>query len=575
MDSSSRQDPSDAVLLQRIREGDDTALNTLVSRHRDALYRFCCRLVSNHHDAEDICQESLTRALAHVDSIQTGYAFRSWLYTTARNLSTDAYRRRGRTFPLLEQDNVPASLQIDSPEDRVELGEERQTVAEALGRLRKNYQRVLMLREIEGLSYAQIARELKVSQSAVEALLFRARRRLREEYSKGDAKMPGIAVLAGIRGLLLRLGAQVSGSVVAKVAVTASFIGLTVASFRTTLPAQYVAQARHVSPTHRAIHTQHVAMSSWTPATLWIRPAILPIWSGSHTGTNRSGFEHVRATVSRGPSREHLAIRLAARRPILRFPSHRRTVAALRIRRRHENARSEVVSRSHVSRVSADRTPRAAVTAFPAAPGTAGLGAPPMKTSRSVDASRPHTASILSVPATMRIRTGPEGRIRYVAHVTEDVTPVFLPARGHSSAHGNGTPKGGETHSAAHSPPAPVEHPVTKHQPPAVQQPPDSKDPSAGPKQHTPATNMPQNPAVGSPAGPGAVSVPPKDPGNAPPAQPVEAPPPQAPPPKRGSDLGVDAPVSPGSAQPDPSQRTSNAGNDVRGPKDGGHPGHP
>jgi RNA polymerase sigma factor (sigma-70 family) len=177
------EDLADADLVHRVKRGDDEALAVLLRRYMDDLYRFCCHLVSNRQDAEDICQESLTRAIDRVDTLERGSAFRSWLFRIARNLSVDVFRRRRRTCTLLEEEEAtPPPLRVEGPQESVEAGEEHQTVAQALSRLVQRHKEVLLLREVEGLSYGAIGQRLNVSHSAVETLLFRARRRLREEY---------------------------------------------------------------------------------------------------------------------------------------------------------------------------------------------------------------------------------------------------------------------------------------------------------------------------------------------------------------------------------------------------------
>ena len=180
------EDLPDADLIRRFKGGDDEALEVLVRRYADDLYRFCCHLVPHRQDAEDICQESLTRAIDRVDSLERGAAFRGWLFRIARNLSIDVFRQRRRTCALLDEEVTPPPLRVEGPQESVVVGEEHQTVAQALSRLAQRHQRVLLLREVEGLSYADIGQRLNVSYSAVETLLFRARRRLREEYARSD-----------------------------------------------------------------------------------------------------------------------------------------------------------------------------------------------------------------------------------------------------------------------------------------------------------------------------------------------------------------------------------------------------
>ncbi|MGH2442534.1 MAG: RNA polymerase sigma factor, partial [Chloroflexota bacterium] len=81
----------DAELIRMVRSGSDDALGILLRRHRDALYRFCMHMTPNRDDAEDVCQETMARAITRVGTLQTGGAFRSWLFSIARNLSIDSY----------------------------------------------------------------------------------------------------------------------------------------------------------------------------------------------------------------------------------------------------------------------------------------------------------------------------------------------------------------------------------------------------------------------------------------------------------------------------------------------------
>lgn len=175
---------SDSELIRRFKLGSDEALETLLGRHSDALYGYCSMLLRNREDAEDVCQESMTRAITRVDTLESEGSFRSWLFSIARNLSMDSFRRRRHIVPMPDDENMPAPLHGDSPQLGLETREEYQTVAQAMEKLAASHRRVLMLREVEGLSYADIAQQLDTSKSAVETLLFRARRRLKDEYSR-------------------------------------------------------------------------------------------------------------------------------------------------------------------------------------------------------------------------------------------------------------------------------------------------------------------------------------------------------------------------------------------------------
>lgn len=243
---------SDTDLVRLLKLGHDKALTHLLWRHSDALYRFCCHLTATREDAEDICQETLARAITRVETLQSAGAFRSWLFSIARNLAIDSYRSTRRVCPLPDEENAPVFLYDDNPQDRIEMGEEHATVGEALARLAQSHQRVLLLREVDGLSYAEIADEMEVSKSAVETLLFRARRRLKEEYSKGEA-VPGLGVLGLLRGLSARL-TPLTGLPLAKGAlVTAVVLGGTAAATHRVLRAPH----HGASFTHAAVASHH------------------------------------------------------------------------------------------------------------------------------------------------------------------------------------------------------------------------------------------------------------------------------------------------------------------------------
>ena len=159
---------SDVDLLCLAKGGDSAALDALMARHVEALLRYCRTLTPNSHDAEDLCQEAMTRAIDRLHSLESGEAFRTWLFRVARNLAVDWSRRGQRLQPMPDGDGASFPSPESGPHERVETSEEHEMVAQALQTLKQRHRDVLLLREVEGLSYADIARRLNVSQSAVE-----------------------------------------------------------------------------------------------------------------------------------------------------------------------------------------------------------------------------------------------------------------------------------------------------------------------------------------------------------------------------------------------------------------------
>jgi RNA polymerase sigma-70 factor, ECF subfamily len=159
----------------------DLAFEQLYEQHRGDVYRFVLRDLRNPDDAEDVTQTAFLnayRALKHGDRPEKP---RAWLFTIAQNVARHRFRtnaRRPREVPL-EPELVLA------PETE---GPTAAEIGEALRRLRPNYRSVLVLREIGGLSYAEVAEHLGLSVAAVETLIFRARRALREELEPQEGR---------------------------------------------------------------------------------------------------------------------------------------------------------------------------------------------------------------------------------------------------------------------------------------------------------------------------------------------------------------------------------------------------
>lgn len=236
LDGDGTQERTDEELVVRVQRGDVEARTRLVQRHAEPLFRYCLTLTDRREDAEDICQETLARAIQRVDGLQAGGAYRGWLFRIARNLATDSYRGARRTCPLPETECAPALVDDNDPQGRVEIGEERATVTRALARLAARHRQVLLLREVQGLSYAEIARRLEVSQSAVETLLFRARRRLREEYRR-SAALPAVSLTGQLQAVLARLLPLSGLPLVKGAAITALVVGGTAIASPRMIPA--------------------------------------------------------------------------------------------------------------------------------------------------------------------------------------------------------------------------------------------------------------------------------------------------------------------------------------------------
>jgi RNA polymerase sigma-70 factor (ECF subfamily) len=171
------------------REEAEGAFERLYRSHRADVYRFVLRDVRNPDEAEDVTQTAFLNALRAFQHGDRPEKPRAWLLTIAQNVSRKRFRTRSSRPQEVELDpEVFVAPEREGPS----AGE----IREALMRLRPNHRAAIVLREIGGLSYAEIAETLSLSVSAVETLLFRARRALREELTaERGLRVGGLVIL--------------------------------------------------------------------------------------------------------------------------------------------------------------------------------------------------------------------------------------------------------------------------------------------------------------------------------------------------------------------------------------------
>ncbi len=178
-------------LVRAVREGDDRAFEQLFSRYRRRVTAYVYGLLSDHSRAEDITQEVFISALRRLRQTEGTISFKPWIYEIARNACIDEYRRTSRattvSLDLDPEPDGPARVQLadfTTPEIRWERKQQIGDLFGAFSSLPDNQHRVLVLRELEGLSYGEIGAQMGMSRPMVESTLFRARRRLTEEYDE-------------------------------------------------------------------------------------------------------------------------------------------------------------------------------------------------------------------------------------------------------------------------------------------------------------------------------------------------------------------------------------------------------
>ena len=182
----------DHQLVAAVRRGDDRAFEALYGRYQRRIHAYVMGMVKDHGRAEDVTQEVFVSALRRMRETERPIAFKPWIYEIAKNACIDQFRRSRRTEEVsLQADDGLAPGDYGrlvgsdpAPDDAVAAKQELDTLCGAFGGLSDTHHEILLLRELEGLSYREIGERMGMSRPAVESTLFRARRRLTEEFDE-------------------------------------------------------------------------------------------------------------------------------------------------------------------------------------------------------------------------------------------------------------------------------------------------------------------------------------------------------------------------------------------------------
>jgi len=189
--AANSQEP-EAALLDAARRRDPGAFKELVSRYGPRIFRLAQNITRNREDAEEVSQDSFTRAFLHMDAFRGDSRFYTWLVRIAINQSLMKLRtRRSRELHLdrpATTDEATSFAEVadnaPTPEQRYSQAELRQILAAAMSKLPMTFREVLLLREVEERSTEETARMLGLSISAVKSRALRGRQKLHEVLTK-------------------------------------------------------------------------------------------------------------------------------------------------------------------------------------------------------------------------------------------------------------------------------------------------------------------------------------------------------------------------------------------------------
>ncbi len=188
----------EAALIERCLAGDDIAFDLLVQRYQDMVFNLSYRLLGSHDESTDMTQEVFLQVYRKLGSFRRDASLRTWIYRIVINQAKNRQRwwqRRFGEMTAMSLDDAEANPACDltapedglamAPDKALERKEESQLLMRAIERLPFSHRTILLLKEIEGLSYQEIAATLDLPLGTVKSRLARARKSLRDKLDPG------------------------------------------------------------------------------------------------------------------------------------------------------------------------------------------------------------------------------------------------------------------------------------------------------------------------------------------------------------------------------------------------------
>src|SRR5689334_2685713 len=190
MSEGPKEANDDRALVRAAQRGDEQAFRSLVERYHRRVVQLALGMVKDPDDAMDIAQETFVRVHRYLPSFKGDSSFFTWTYRIAMNLCLDAQRKKSRVTRVDSEEGDEAEIEaaMDPPShalagpQRAALNEElKAKLEEALAGLSENHRSILLLRELEGLSYEELAKVLGIRKGTVMSRLFHARLKMQNK----------------------------------------------------------------------------------------------------------------------------------------------------------------------------------------------------------------------------------------------------------------------------------------------------------------------------------------------------------------------------------------------------------
>lgn len=180
---------TDQVTLKRAQKGDQAAFEAILAEHEKMIYGICLRMCGNRDDAMDVAQETAVRIWRNIGKFTGNAALSTWIYRIATNACLDHLRRRRDSLSideLGEEGYSPVAAESETPEAVLQGTETMRSLERALERLPEDQRSAVVLRDVQSLSYDEVADVLGVNLNTVKSRISRGRRALRDFLSKDE-----------------------------------------------------------------------------------------------------------------------------------------------------------------------------------------------------------------------------------------------------------------------------------------------------------------------------------------------------------------------------------------------------
>src|SRR5665811_1411307 len=168
-------DGPDEDWVRRAQAGDRKAFSELVRRHQKSVYRYLLRMLGSHDDAMELTQDAFIKAWQALPLRQPEAQFRTWLFRIANNTALDVLRHRKLVEFVPLEDSFDAPSPEPNPEHQAQVTQEVRQLEASLKKLAPEHRQILLLREVEEMSYEEIAVVLSLNEGTVKSRLARAR----------------------------------------------------------------------------------------------------------------------------------------------------------------------------------------------------------------------------------------------------------------------------------------------------------------------------------------------------------------------------------------------------------------